>query len=217
MSTDKDIGIAENKQTVAQRQRARRQHKAVFKKTLIGGYPGLALTARYIAEYIPHCKTYVEPFAGLGRMSRYVHADKKILNDKSEYALKHLRRHFIHCTITDMDFAECIKQHDSPDTFFFIDPPWYSEIYDNNPLPFCDREPKDYYRQILDLCKTMQGDWMLCSSSAMSGLGNILKTSGYPQKLIRAQRKIFGKNAVTLLTAKHEIKMQAQKTMDGQL
>ena len=50
---------------------------------LLGGYAGLKHTANKIAEFIPPCKLYVEPFCGLASVSKYVKADKIILNDIS--------------------------------------------------------------------------------------------------------------------------------------
>ena len=77
-------------------------------KKRFGGYPGLALTALQISEYIQPCKIFVEPFAGLGRISRHVHAERYILNDKSEYALNFLKNHFT-AEVTNLDFADCIR------------------------------------------------------------------------------------------------------------
>lgn len=50
----------------------------------VGGYPGLTLTAKRIADYIPYCKLFVEPFAGLGRVSKKVKAEKIFQKWKDE-------------------------------------------------------------------------------------------------------------------------------------
>ena len=74
---------------------------------MFGGYPGLAFSAFQISEYIPKCKIYVEPFAGLGRTVESKH-DRVILNDKSDYAVNYLKSHFPFAEITQEDFEECI-------------------------------------------------------------------------------------------------------------
>ena len=162
------------------------------KTELSGGYSGLKHTAKQIAEYLPNSKIYVEPFAGLGRVGKYSKSKIKIFNDMSDYAIHELRKIFPSSIIIQMDFEECIRLHDSLDTFFLIDPPWRKPIYDND-KSFIDRTPKEYYEKIMDILPTLKGDWFLCSSLAERGLNKILSKSGYPMIDIKGTWMICGK------------------------
>ena len=68
----------------------------------------------------------------------------------SDYAYEFLSKKF-NAIITKMDFQEFIKIHDSQDTFFLIDPPWIDKIYKNNPLPYSDRTPLEYYEKLFEI------------------------------------------------------------------
>src|SRR5579871_2404682 len=125
------------------------------------GYAGLAFTARQISEYIPRYKVYCEPFAGLGRVGKYVNADSKVLNDKSQYAYQYLQSHFHTAIVENIDFEECINKYDSTDTFFLIDPPWRKAIYSGHEKYFMDRQPVDYYKRLLEILPKIQGDFIL--------------------------------------------------------
>ncbi len=167
---------------------------------LLKGYPGLTHTAHQIAEYIPKCKVYVEPFAGLGRTAKHVTADTVILNDMSDFAIKYLKSHF-DVKITHLDFVECIKQNDSRITFFLIDPPWRENIYANNEGPVLDRRPIEYYQKFFSMVPTLKGDWILCSDKDEHEIRKICSKSGYYTKVIESKRKLFNKNIGTLLTS----------------
>jgi len=164
------------------------------KTDLGGGYSGLASTAKQISEYIPKCKVYCEPFAGLGRVGKYVLSDVKIFNDKSTFCTNELRYIFPQSIVTEFDFMECIKKNDSSETFFLIDPPWRTPIYDTDKA-YIDRTPKEYYQKIMEVLPKLKGDWFLCSSLAERGLNKILTKSGYPTLNIKSRRMICGKPA----------------------
>lgn len=163
-------------------------------KNIHGGYPGLAFTCKQISEYIPKCKLYVEPFAGLGRFTKHIKSDKIILNDKSVYAFNYLKKHYSHHIITNMDFVDCIKKYDSKDTFFLIDPPWSNELYGNDRLSFCDRKVDDYYQIVLDLMNKSESYFFICGE-------NYKHFKGYDKffsiRIIANRGKIFGKRANT--------------------
>ena len=179
------------------------------KSELSGGYAGLQFTASQIAAYIPNCKIYCEPFAGLGRVAKHVTADKYILNDKSEYAFNFLKSHFT-AEITNLDFEECIKLHDSENTFFLFDPPWRKPIYDNDKA-FIDRTPKQYFQRLLEIVPNLKADWFICSSLAERGLGKILTKSGFPILDIKSHRLICGKPATVRIIARHQFIRQQPK------
>src|SRR3990167_2464381 len=135
----------------------KRIHKSGFK-----GYPGLTNTALKIAEYIPKCVVYVEPFAGLGRVAKHIKSKIMVLNDKSEYACKENRNHFPNAFVESRDFEDCIKEWNGKDTFFLIDPPWTYYAYAENDKSFCDRLPKAYYDKILELLRNSPSHWFVC-------------------------------------------------------
>ena len=110
--------------------------KAFWDRQQLGGYAGLKFTAKLIIEQIPDISKYnlwVEPFSGLGRTAEYVKLPK-VLNDKSEYANNYCKEEFPDAIVENIDFMETINKYDSPTTFFLIDPPWRSDIYDFNKL-----------------------------------------------------------------------------------
>jgi len=178
------------------------KHGAWAKQGL-GGYPGLTHTARQIVEYIPRKFFYVEPFAGLGRTAKYIESEGMILNDKSEYAYNYLVKHFPRAGIYKLDFMECIDMFDSPNTDFFIDPPWTTSVYKENDITFCDRKDMEYYSQLFTRFHTIKGDWII-ASSLNSKTGDYMRKESlerdYPMKVIESRRKlIIGKRARTLL------------------
>jgi len=174
---------------------------------LDGGYPGLSSTAHQISYYIPKCKIYCEPFAGLGRVAKYVKADQIILNDKSEYAYNFLKSHFI-AIVTNLDFEECIKLYDSPDTFFFNDPPWFEKLYDARTKAFCDRKPIEYYQKLLELVKRIRANYPICSDHKEKEIGQMLTKSGYPALVIKSRKKIMGGYAKTKMISNRPFKIQ---------
>lgn len=135
--------------------------KRVFKSNF-RGYPGLTHTARRIAEYIPKCEIYVEPFAGLGRVAKHIKAETKVLNDKSEYAVNYLRKNFPNALIQNRDFERVIYDYKGPNTTFLIDPPWFNEVYNENELSYCDRKPNEYYDKIFELVHDSKSHWFVC-------------------------------------------------------
>ncbi len=161
----------------------------------VRGYAGLVHTALAISEFIPSCKIYVEPFAGLGRTAKHANAQHRILNDKSDYAVDYLHKHF-NAKITQVDFEECFKL-DSTDTVFLIDPPWSETEYNKGcrNRAFCDRTPREYYDKIFEYLPKLQGIWFVCGNKNNSRL----KDSRYYHKLFRSKKKIMGGNISTLV------------------
>ena len=172
------------------------------------GYPGLTYTSHLVAEFIPKCRRYIEPFAGLGRVAKHVNADFKVLNDKSDFACDYNKKHFT-ARITKDDFEKCMLAWNFEDSFYFIDPPWRYNIYENNKGPFCDRKPIKYYERIFELLPIIKGDWILCSDKAEQEINKICsrtsKQKGYYTKKIEVnafrKNKIFGKKIGVLLTS----------------
>lgn len=156
-----------------------------FFKGKLRGYPGLKSTAYLIANYIPDCKIYVEPFAGLGRVAKFVRAEQVILNDMSPFAADYLHKHFPDANILEYDFGEIFNSYDSKDTFFLIDPPWSKTMYEQDHA-FCDRSANEYYNDILEILPKLKGDWILCSNHTRK-----FQTE-YFEKILVSKRKIMG-------------------------
>jgi site-specific DNA-adenine methylase len=157
------------------------------------GYPGLTHTAKQIADVIGKCQVFCEPFAGLGRVSKHIVADKIILNDMSDFSVNYLRENFQHALVTQEDFIECIKKHDSPQTTFLFDPPWARKDYADNPKTFCDRGVGEYYKTLLALAPTLKGRWF-CAGRASGGARSTVSVyfKDYPFFLIESERTIVG-------------------------
>lgn len=173
------------------------------------GYPGLVHTAKEICEYIPKCKRFVEPFAGLGRISKNVISEEKILNDLSDYAFEHNKRKFKNVIITKDDFLECVKKYDSHDTIFFFDPPWSNEIYEINPLTVNTMSVKEYYKKIEEILPSLKADWFIVSDEN----GPAKNITGF-HKLIKSKKPyLFGKYAKTHLVSNKPLKLQRQTTL----
>ena len=168
----------------------------------VQGYPGLDGMASFIAEYIPKCKTYCEPFAGLGRVHNKVKADRIVLNDMSDYAFDFLSKNNT-CEITKMQYADFIKIYDSENTFFLIDPPWRKNIYTNNQLPFCDRTPIQYYDDLLkNILPNVKADWILCVDRDEHEIGKRVSKSSYPNLVLEhPKKKLFNRKIAVRLAS----------------
>jgi site-specific DNA-adenine methylase len=175
---------------------------------LLNGYAGLKHTAKKIAEFIPKCELYVEAFCGQASVAKYVQADKIILNDMSEFIWK---KYGLQSRLdkvieyTKEDFEICIKRHDSPKTFFLIDPIWRSEHYTNHSKAFMDRKPSEYYKKISELIQNMTGDWIVCgvaNKSQQSQAQRLLYANpNFHTKIVIGKGTMFGKHARTSLVS----------------
>lgn len=177
-------------------------HGGIWGKQSFGGYPGVKHTAKQIIEYIPIKKLYVEPFAGLGRTAEYI-TGKMVLNDMSDYAVNYLRKKFIKAVIYQKDFMEIINKFDHEDVIFFIDPPWKTNVYDENTLTFCDRKDIDYYRQLFTRFLDLKADWIL-ASGVNDKIGKLMiktaeENNWYIHKVESMRKVILGQKAKTLL------------------
>ena len=175
---------------------------------LLGGYAGLKHTAKKIAQFIPKCELYVEPFAGMASVAEHVIADKYVLNDMSDYILGYLKYRFKNDNylITKTDFTECIKTYDSPNTFFLLDPPWRAEHYtrksQNGKDPYFDRKPWEYYKQIFEMIKTLKGNWIICGVADERQTRGYMSNHNFNKIIVESDGNvIFGKKARTLLVS----------------
>tara|TARA_R110002167_G_scaffold217157_4_gene421935 strand:+ start:337 stop:891 length:555 start_codon:yes stop_codon:yes gene_type:complete len=182
--------------------------KAYWGGQLLGGYAGIHHTAEKISKYIPKCKTYVEPFAGLGRLHQYIDAENIYYNDMSDFAFNYLKENYPDATVTQQDFTEMFK-HDSEDTFFLIDPVWRSEHYSKNSLTFMDRKPYEYYKRIFEIVPKLKGNWIICGVADERQTRGYMSNHNYNKLIVESEGKvIFGKKARTLLVSNKELKKQ---------
>lgn len=175
--------------------------KTLFQGKKLIGYPRLKYTAKRISKYIPDCKIYVEPFAGLGEVAKLINTEKMILNDKSDYAINELRQNFPESIITQDDFIHCMEKWDSVDTFFLIDPPWYNDIYSKNDKPFMDRTALQYYQDIFKFLETVKGNWILCADKWEHDVKRICTLSKYDNLILKTEQRLLHGKIGVLLTS----------------
>ena len=163
------------------------------------GFPGLAGTARKIAKLIPECKYYVEPFAGSAKVYQEMSIGKfhyAVLNDKSKYIVKWLKKEFPYANVTNYDFKTVIKRYDSRTTFFLIDPPWYRSYYDQIFSIFNRPSVAHYDQEVLDLCEKLKGKFIITTRKE----NQIMRRSRFNHKLIKSEYVVSGKYPKVLLT-----------------
>jgi len=90
---------------------------------------------------------------------------------KSRFTQDYQRR-LKRVTIENYDALKVIRTYDSPDTFFYLDPPYVSSDQDHY-----EGYSMDDFRQLLDTCATMQGKFLL---------------SSYPELLLLEYREKLG-------------------------
>jgi site-specific DNA-adenine methylase len=108
-----------------------------------------------IKPHLPtEIKTYVEPFSGSYAVGERLVADTKVYNDIQVY--EGLDRLSVD-HIEHLDYKECIKKWDSPDTFFYFDPPyfrkedWYGGV--NN--------DEEFHKELKETLLTIKGKWIM--------------------------------------------------------
>ena len=157
------------------------------------GYPGLTHTAEGIAKLIGNCDVFCEPFAGLGRVSKYIKANKYILNDMSDYSVTYLKENFKNAIISQEDFLECILKHDAPNVTFLIDPPWARKDYADNPNTFCDRGVGEYYKKLAEIVPNLKGRWFVAGRAGGGSRSCVtVYFKKYSSIIVESHRKING-------------------------
>ena len=93
-----------------------------------------------------------------------------------------------HCQIFCRDALDVIRKYDTPETFFYFDPP-----YANSDCGHYEHGKSIYY-DLLQLLPTLQGKWLL-SSYPTEELGELWKSAGvYHREYVKALG-VTGKNA----------------------
>lgn len=172
------------------------------------GFPGLAGTAKKIANLIIYTANYVEPFAGSVKVyQEFIKRgdwsyDSVILNDLSPFVCKWLRREFPDTKVTNEDFVKCIKQHDSRNTFFMFDMPWNKAFYDQTFSMFNRDCVKDYSLELLELCKNLRGKFIVASRVE----NDVFRKADFYHKTIKSIYVVSGHYPKVLLTSNFKIK-----------
>jgi site-specific DNA-adenine methylase len=170
------------------------------------GYPALAGTAQEIANMIQSCKYFVEPFAGTAKVYQELIKIKEtkiehyILNDTSDFIYKWLIREFHDATVTNEDFTKCIARWDSPETFFLLDPAWNKPFYLQKFSSFNRKSVGAYYEEVIELCKKMQGKFIIASREE----NTLIQNSGFKNRTIKSKYVVSGHYPRVLLTSNLE-------------
>lgn len=175
-------------------------------KKRLAGYAGITGISRRLARLIPDCDVFCEPLAGTAKVCQELFGPKKIsgypkqfiLNDKSKFVTKWLRKEFNYgdVEITCTDFKYCIKKYDSKNTVFVIDQPWFKSFYDQG-FSYFDRESvKAYDEEILELCKSIKGKFFITTRRE----NNRMKKSGFKNIFIQSEYVVMGKYPRVLVT-----------------
>lgn len=154
----------------------------------IRGYGGLHYTKNLIVPFFPkNIKRFIEPFAGMGRITELVDANEYMINDKSEYAFNILREKFPDYIIENIDFKDFIRKYDDGESFIFCDPPWRKNIYNNHKSPvFTLKNVKMYYQSLLHILSDSKSHWIITSDRAEVETGKLLQKSIYPNITLEA-------------------------------
>lgn len=166
------------------------------------GYPGLSGTARKIAKLIPFTSTYVEPFAGAAKVyQEYLkrgdwNFSKVILNDTSKFVSDWLKKEFKEVQVTSIDFAKCIKKHDSRTTIHIIDPPWTKAFYMQGFSSFNRNTVREYDEELLELCQDIRGFFIITTRKE----NTLMKNSEWNNKIIKSEYVVSGKYPRVMLT-----------------
>jgi site-specific DNA-adenine methylase len=85
----------------------------------------------------------------------------KNLHKKIESTLSEIHKRLKNVYIDHLDFRRCIKNWDSPSTFFFMDPPYY-KTGQANKLEFTE----DDFRELAKICGEIQGKFLITVNDA---------------------------------------------------
>lgn len=179
----------------------------------VRGYCGLVNTAKPISEYIPECEYFIEPFAGLGRISKQVKAKIKVLNDLGDFACKHNIVSFPNAVITQEDFITCVKRWDGKDRVMFFDPPWSKAEYEKgcHGRAVITMTPKQYYEKLFELLPILKSDWFVAGNKK----NTMLLKSKYYQKMFESEKaKIMGGKIKTLVISNKPFVRYHQASLD---
>lgn len=173
------------------------------------GYPGIAGIARQVAEIIPRNLTiYCEPFAGTAKVYQELLKQNRkrfveyVLNDKSKFVTKWLKKEFPKATVETGDFASCIRGWDSANTMFVIDQPWNRSYYDQGFSTFNRESVEAYDNEVLKLCRKMKGKFIITTRKE----NKRMLQSGFTNTLIQSEYVVSGKYPRVLITTNLDLR-----------
>jgi len=195
--------------------------------TLPNRYPGLLRMAKFIGPYFPKSKYYIEPFAGLARTCKYSRSEIIVLNDKSHYSNHYCHRTHPEAIIENLDFIDCIKKYDGPDTFFLIDPPWRVDFYQGRGMTarnkeghtgaFIDRPAKQYLTDLKQILPILKGHYIVTlptNFGSQKAKGKTVFPSPFSKKLKHIKPHLFGNYPSTVLFSNKPLKIQIPQITD---
>lgn len=172
------------------------------------GYAGLTGVSRKIANLIPECGTYVEPFAGTAKVyQELLKQDPRkfnfaVLNDKAKFICDWLAKNFSNAYISRKDFTEIIDAWDFKNSFMLIDQPWNKGNYDQSFSCFDRENTKEYDDEILERCSKMVASFIITTRKENR---RMLK-SGFNNYLIQSEYVVSGRYPLVLITTNLELK-----------
>jgi len=183
--------------------------------------------AKFIGPYFPKTKYYVEPFSGLARTAKHSRSKIMVLNDKSEYSNYYCRKKHPTAIIENLDFIDCIKKYDGPDTFFLIDPPWRVDFYQGQGMTartktgitggFIDRTAQQYLEDLSIILSTIKGHYILTLPTNFSCRKLKDKTvfpSLFSKSLRHPKGHFFGNHPSTVLFSNKPLEIQIPQIID---
>ena len=196
--------------------------------TLPNRYPGLLRMAKFIGPYFPRSRYYVEPFAGLARTAKHSRSEIMVLNDKSPYSNHYCHRTHPKAIIEKLDFIDCIKKYDGPDTFFLIDPPWRVDFYQGAGMThkgpqsgrtagFIDRTAEQYLTDLKQILPTLKGHYIMTLPTHFScrkAKGKTVFPSPFSKTLRHHKGHFFGNHPSTVLFSNKPLKIQIPQITD---
>ncbi|RLI87708.1 MAG: hypothetical protein DRP01_00865 [Archaeoglobales archaeon] len=144
-----------------------------------------------------------------GNMEDYAHRKKLrkcgYITNPEDY-----RERLKNTIITNKDFEEVMKEYDSPDTFFYLDPPYMDEDI--------KEDPEAFKRRLFEACKKLKGKFLL-SFSDDPLIKKLFKDAGFEVKSFLAKRPLSKDYPIKreLLIANYPIKIPKLKKSDVML
>lgn len=84
-------------------------------------------------------------------------------------------------TIENLDFADCLRRYDSPDSFFYLDPPYRGTKGATANYPHLT---DDRWHQLAALLRSVNGKWLL-SHTPDPLVNQLLPAARYPRETVR--------------------------------
>lgn len=166
------------------------------------GFAGNTGISRKLVQLIPKCNIFCEPLAGTAKVAQELEKKRirihmtTILNDKSKFIAKWLRKEFPMLTITSEDFVKCVNRWDDKQTVFLFDAPWFRGYYDQTFSCFDRKDVKAYDQELIEICTHMKGKFIITSAQN----NRIMKKSGFNNWYLKSEYVVSGNYPRQLIT-----------------